>query len=94
MGPQTLTADRAGERADAFLARTVPDLTRSAAQKLLEEGRVTAGGKPLAKNTRLTGAETVSVLLPEPELPVLPAVLPPVPVLLQPSLPSSLPQIR
>ena len=37
MGPQTLTADRAGERADAFLARTVPDLTRSAAQRLLEE---------------------------------------------------------
>ena len=33
MGPQTLTADRAGERADAFLSRTVPDLTRSAAQR-------------------------------------------------------------
>ena len=39
MGPQTLTADRAGERADAFLARTVPDLTRSAAQRLLERRR-------------------------------------------------------
>ena len=35
----TLTADRAGERADAFLARLVPGLTRSAAQKLLERGR-------------------------------------------------------
>ena len=32
----TLTADREGERADALLARLVPDLTRSAAQKLLE----------------------------------------------------------
>ena len=67
MIPLDLTADREGERLDAFLARSVPDLTRSAAQKLLEEGRVTAGGKPLAKNTRLTGAETVSVLLPEPD---------------------------
>jgi 23S rRNA pseudouridine1911/1915/1917 synthase len=38
MTTQKLTADRAGERADALLARLVPDLTRSAAQKLLERG--------------------------------------------------------
>ena len=50
MGPQTLTADRAGERADAFLARSVPDLTRSAAQRLLEEGAVTRSGRPARKN--------------------------------------------
>ena len=37
----TLTADREGERLDAFLARTVPGLTRSAAQRLLEAGAVT-----------------------------------------------------
>ena len=36
MTPLTLTADREGERLDAFLARSVPDLTRSAAQKLLD----------------------------------------------------------
>ena len=30
-----LTADRTGERADAALARLCPELTRSAAQKLL-----------------------------------------------------------
>ena len=41
----TLTADQAGERADQFLARSVEGLTRSAAQKLLEQGAVTAGGK-------------------------------------------------
>ena len=35
-----LRADRTGERADSFLARTVEDLTRSAAQRLLEEGAV------------------------------------------------------
>ena len=40
----SLTADRAGERADAFLSRAIPDLTRSAAQRLLEEGAVTLGG--------------------------------------------------
>ena len=43
MGPQTLIADRAGERADAFLSRSVPDLTRSAAQKLLETTELSIG---------------------------------------------------
>ena len=42
MIPLDLTADREGERLDAFLARSVPDLTRSAAQRLLERG----GGHP------------------------------------------------
>ena len=39
----TLYADIPGERLDAFLARCVPDLSRSGAQKLLEEGLVTCG---------------------------------------------------
>lgn len=62
---QTASED-AGKRLDAWLAEQT-ELTRSAVQKLMEEGRVTAAGKPLAKNTRLTGGETVSVKLPEPE---------------------------
>ena len=33
MTPLHLTADRAGERVDQFLARTLPELTRSAAQR-------------------------------------------------------------
>ena len=41
MTPLTLRADRAGERVDQFLSRQLPQLTRSAAQKLLEEGAVT-----------------------------------------------------
>ena len=45
-----LKADFAGERLDAFLARTVPELTRSAAQKLIEEGCVLRGGKKAKKN--------------------------------------------
>lgn len=62
---QTASED-AGKRLDAWLAEQT-ELTRSAVQKLMEEGRVTAAGKPLAKNTRLTDGETVSVKLPEPE---------------------------
>ena len=38
MTPLTLTADRAGERVDQFLARQLPQLSRSAAQRLLEQG--------------------------------------------------------
>ena len=58
----------AGRRIDAWLASSVENLTRSAAQRLLEEGKVTRdGGKPLAKNYKLTGGETVEVALPDPE---------------------------
>ena len=42
MTPLTLRADRSGERADQFLARMLPQLSRSAAQKLLEDGGVPA----------------------------------------------------
>ena len=68
MEPLILQAagEDAGKRLDAWLAERT-ELTRSAVQKLAEDGRVTAGGKPLTKNTRLTGTETVSLLLPEPE---------------------------
>ena len=57
----------AGRRVDAWLAEKLAGMTRSAAQRLLEEGRVTRGGKPLAKNYKLTGTETLEVALPEPE---------------------------
>ena len=59
--------DAAGSRVDAWLAANLENVTRSAAQRLLEEGRVTCGGRPLAKNYRLTGTETIEVTLPEPE---------------------------
>ena len=57
----------AGLRVDSWLAGQVEGLTRSAAQRLLEEGRVTLAGRPLAKNYKLTGEETLSVSLPDPE---------------------------
>ena len=62
-----LTADTAGERLDAFLARSVPDLSRSGAQKLLEDGCVTVGGKPAKKNHRLNPGEVICVTVPEPQ---------------------------
>ena len=73
----TLTADREGERSDAFLARSLPDLTRSAAQKLMEQGMVTLRGEALRKNDRLRPGEELEVTLPDPEpLDVVPQDIP------------------
>ena len=47
----------------------MPELTRSAAQRLLEEGLVTLGGVPVKKNRRTEPGEVYAALLPEPELP-------------------------
>lgn len=60
-----LYADIAGERLDAFLARTGGSISRSAAQKLMESGCVTVNGKPGKKNDRLKVGDAVSVELPE-----------------------------
>ena len=57
MTPLKCVADHTGERVDQFLARTVPDLTRSAVQRLLEEGAVTLGGEPVRKNRKTEAGE-------------------------------------
>lgn len=60
-----LRAETSGQRLDIFLAAAVPELTRSAAQRLLEQGNVTLDGAPLKKNARTeTGAE-YELCLPE-----------------------------
>ena len=61
-----LTAQQHGQRADLFLAKVLPDLTRSAAQKLLEEGRVYREDKPLKKNQRLDIGDQITVVIPDP----------------------------
>ena len=58
MTPIRLTADRAGERLDQFLARSVEGLTRSAAQRLLEEGAVTRSAK-LISNSKYPASTTL-----------------------------------
>ena len=67
MTPLKCVADHTGERVDQFLARTVPDLTRSAVQRLLEEGAVTLGGEPVKKNRKTEAGEVYVVDLPDPE---------------------------
>ena len=72
-----LKIDREGERADAFLARSLPDFTRSAAQKLLEKEMVLLDGKSVRKNDRLSPGQELEVTLPDPEpLDVIPQDIP------------------
>ena len=57
----------AGQRLDAWVCARVDGLTRSAVQRLLEQGHITLSAKPVAKNYRLTGTEELELQLPEPE---------------------------
>ncbi len=60
------TAEEQGERLDAFLARVAPDMSRSGAQKLIEQGNVLRNGKKPKKNDRLEIGDEISVTIPEP----------------------------
>ena len=72
-----LYADISGERLDAFLARSVEGLTRSAAQKLLEDGLVRRNGKPGKKNDKLTPGDSIEYTIPEPkEVDIVPVEIP------------------
>jgi len=56
-----------GERLDVFLAAKLPELSRSAVQKLIDEGFVTLKGQKVKKNRRVSAGELYEVALPEPE---------------------------
>ena len=62
-----LTADISGERLDAFLARSIENMSRSGAQKLLEEGCVLRNGGKAKKNDKLNIGDEISVTIPQPK---------------------------
>ena len=62
-----LYADMPGERLDAFLARCAEGMTRSAAQKRIEEGCVKRNGKPGKKNDKLNVGDEIEYEIPEPK---------------------------
>ncbi len=72
-----ITAEESGERIDALLARIVPDLSRSAAQRLLEERRVTLRGEPVKKNYSCSAGDCFELFLPPTEeIPLVPQDIP------------------
>ena len=64
----TIEAAEGGVRLDVLLAGSVPDLSRSAAQRLLSGGFVTTpDGAPVSKSRLVNEGEVFIVDLPEPE---------------------------
>ncbi|MBR5791496.1 MAG: RluA family pseudouridine synthase [Ruminiclostridium sp.] len=73
----TLISQENGVRADQFLSQSLDNLTRSAAQKLLEAGHVLRSGKALKKNDKLKEGDEITVLIPDPtEVEILPQDIP------------------
>ena len=58
-------AQESGERIDALLARSIENLTRSQAQRLIESGLVTVDGAPVKKNRKTAPGELYRVEIPE-----------------------------
>lgn len=63
----TVGEESAGQRLDAFLATAVPELTRAAAQRLIESGMVLLDGTVPKASLKLRSGDTLSVEIPPPE---------------------------
>ena len=59
-----LTADKPGERLDVFLARRAPNLSRSRARRLIDDGLVTVDGRSERPSYALAAGDTVRADLP------------------------------
>ena len=62
-----LTVQESGERIDALLARSMEGLTRSAAQRLVNDGEVFVNGSPVRKNYKCRSGDVIFAELPEAE---------------------------
>ena len=73
----SIIAEESGERIDALLAHMVDGMSRSAAQRLIEQGAVLLDGRPVQKNTRCDAGTQITVVLPEAQdIPLRPQNLP------------------
>ena len=68
-----LTSDQSGLRLDVFLSQQEENLSRSAAQKLLEDGCVTCGGRAVKKNDKTVAGAVYELTLPELKTPAIEA---------------------
>ena len=73
----TIRCEESGLRLDSFLSAAVEELSRSAAQKLLENGGILVNGKPVKKNYKTAAGDEITVTLPEvQEVDILPEDIP------------------
>jgi 23S rRNA pseudouridine1911/1915/1917 synthase len=65
---EDLVVDRDGERLDVFIARALPELTRSRVRRLIDEGLVTVDGRlPAKAGVALESGQRVRITIPPPE---------------------------
>ena len=60
-----LVARKDGQRLDAAVAELAEGLSRSAVQKLLEDGLVTVNGRPVKKNYKTAAGDEIALSLPQ-----------------------------
>ncbi|MCK4502478.1 MAG: RluA family pseudouridine synthase [Desulfuromonadales bacterium] len=69
--------DRSSMRLDAFVAESLPDISRSQLKKMIDKGHITLNGATTKASSKLKGGEAIQVTLPEPEpLETLPEAIP------------------
>lgn len=57
--------EHAGDRIDSYICRQLPSLSRTAAQRLCDEGMVLVGDRPIKKNFRVETGQVLEIRLPE-----------------------------
>lgn len=63
----TVLPEDESKRLDVLLSQRLPELTRSAAQRLLSQEHISMQGVPLKKNHKLRAGQVLEICLPEPE---------------------------
>ncbi len=63
----SLTVDISGVRLDRFISENCPELSRTYAKKLIEDGHITVNGKTAKASLSLNSGDRLSVIIPPPE---------------------------
>ena len=72
-----IIAAESGIRIDAWVSDQMPELTRSAAQRLLADGMILVNGKVPKKNYKVNAGDAITVTIPEAaEVPLIPQNIP------------------
>ena len=63
----TLQPEDSGQRLDKWLQLQLPDMTRSAVQKLIEQGNVTRNGIVVSKSGKGNSGDVIEFMVPQPK---------------------------
>ncbi len=62
----TYTVETPGVRLDKYVSEVCPELTRSRAEKLVDQGDITVNGKPARRGLKLAGGDRIDITIPPP----------------------------